>query len=119
MNTIDEILATGLYTDRRGRHWSLVPGTNYWGRLVLPRLFAPSSPAYGPDDMRLMIERDMHRDACQGLHLCKVHPVPRVHFNLHTRAPMVIDGSEYVFPPGGYADHAEAMDAARALAVNS
>lgn len=61
--------------------------------------------------------RAQHRTECVGFGECTTHPVPRVHFNIHTRAPVVIVGSEVIFPPGGYGDHAEALGEARRLAT--
>lgn len=61
--------------------------------------------------------RAQHRTECVGFGECTTHPVPRVHFNIHTRAPVVIVGSEVIFPPGGYGDHAEALGEARRLAL--
>ena len=65
--------------------------------------------------MRLLIERDMHRDVCPGLQTCKEHPVPYVWIG--------VSGSPYHEPAWGFNDGdyhdtlPEAMDAARALAV--
>ena len=120
--TVDEILATGQYTDRRGRVWKIVRSPvmgTWWGT---PR----------PDDvililhenkMRLLIERDQHRDVCEGLQECGYHPVPFVEIFRHLMPPyhvdyQVVDTSvEPNFNQGLYRTLPEAMDAARTLAV--
>ncbi|AZL13811.1 hypothetical protein CXR25_14015 [Brevibacterium aurantiacum] len=115
MSTIDEILAAGRYTDRRGRRWEHIVETDSW-----------AAPA--PDDdgdpwkhiewrhsekMRLLIERDQHRGECRGLWDCADHPVPRV---------AVIESDYGSFAPNSrvydqHSTHSDAMNAARALAV--
>ena len=115
--TVDEILATGRYTDRRGRAWDYFDTRVDYDRWQRWESRGDEDLILEPDQMRLLIERDQHRDVCVGLHWCDSHPVPRVHFNIHTGAPIVIAGDEYIFADGGFSSHAEAMDAARALAV--
>ena len=116
--TVDEILATGEYRDRTGRVWVKCP--------VNPRDLNDCWWAYGrpvpgnfehrgEDHIRLLIERDQHRDVCPGLQTCKEHPVPYVWIG--------VSGSPYHEPAWGFNDGdyhdtlPEAMDAARALAV--
>lgn len=116
--TVDEILATGRYTDRRGREWFVVGQDSDLGPAwVYNEEPFGAQALIGTHQMRLLIEHDQHRDVCVGLHWCDSHPVPRVHFNIHTGAPIVIAGDEYIFADGGFSSHAEAMDAARALVV--
>lgn len=78
--TVDEILACGRYTDRRGRRWTR---SNY-GMWMHPVAFHPvlgvRSETRQLSEMRLLIERDMHRDECEGAWLCTEHPVPFVYF---------------------------------------
>ena len=116
--TVDETLATGQYTDRRGREWRHIHGDRRWfhepdglwfkdGKKVIKMVHTPQ--------MRLLIERDMHRDVCPGLQTCKEHPAPYVWIG--------VSGSPYHEPAWGFNDGdghntlSEAMDAARALAV--
>lgn len=121
MSAVDEILERGLYTDRRGREWVrrlfLRPNTRWVSIIRDSDGIGWPGEKISDDRMRLLIKRDQHRDVCVGLHWCDSHPVPRVHFNIHTGAPIVIAGDEYIFADGGFSSHAEAMDAARAWAV--
>ncbi|SMX91257.1 MULTISPECIES: hypothetical protein [unclassified Brevibacterium] len=125
MSIIDEILASGRYTGRRGREW-WTPWDKPPGE---PRYWVSGLP--GGDDriidhaeMRLLIERDMHRGECRGMVSCPDHPVPRV---LANEGWGLGDGVEFfAIPPHGYCRAGdfhrtlpEAMDAARALAVES
>ena len=113
--TVDEILATGQYTDRRGRVWSSAKpsiGDRFWrvkrdGGLEI----------LSPLQMRLLVERDLHRDECRGLAVCEDHPVPSVNCYF---------GVFEVWPSGrlwsrtqrrDYHTLSAAMGAARALAV--
>ena len=114
--TVDEILATGQYTDRRGRVWRLSPYQE-WVCARPPRFWVCM-----PRKMRLLIERDQHE--CIGLRLCRSHPVPNV-----LALQDDISGARWghgfgVYRPGTGDDReawvdtlTEAMDAARALAV--
>lgn len=112
--TVDEILATGEYRDRRGREWK---GFFMYGK---PRWSTPSITRFLlPGEMRLLIERDLHRDECPSLISCENHPVPCVtiaggpygcfHVN-----PADTSDETYV---AHECTHERAMDAARALAV--
>ena len=111
--TVDEILATGQYTDRRGRVWRLSPYQE-WVCARPPRFWVCM-----PRKMRLLIERDLHRDECPSLIACENHPVPCVtiaggpygcfHVN-----PADTSDETYV---AHECSHEWAMDAARALAV--
>lgn len=74
MMTVDEILASGTYTDRRGRYWENI---THWG-IESWQTGPYGKPDIRPDEMRLLIERDMHRVACDGLIDCGDHPVPIV-----------------------------------------
>ena len=79
--TVDEILATGQYADKRGREWRHIHGDGRWfhepdgmwfkdGKKVIKMVHAPQ--------MRLLIERDQHRAVCEGIAFCESHPVYRV-----------------------------------------
>lgn len=111
MSSVDEILATGHYTDRRGREWKNITHWNVESWAAEPY----GKPDILPDEMRLLIERDMHRDVCPGFRDCAfgIHPVPIVYhaellgwWMVNTRR---LDAGTL----------AEAMDAARALAVGA
>lgn len=114
---IDHILASCRYTDRRGRPWKVEPSPRdgiWWG--------TPHDDEFmlvmRNDKMRLLIERDMHRDVCEGLGFCLEHPVPSV----ITSVPRVFEVFGVRNSSATHADLLaptlpEAMDAARALAV--
>lgn len=122
--TVDEILATGRYVDRRGREWVrklfLRPNI-HWANIIR------DSDGTGwlgektsEDRMRLLIERDLHRDVCPGLIDCGDHPVPIVEID----GPIISGtGCYYVRGVKSWArvehkhDLERAIDAARALAV--
>ena len=111
MSTIDEILASGKYADRRGRTWSRCGderGRHWW-----KQFFRFPLDDITPAHMRLLIERDQHRDVCLGLWDCADHPVPRV---------AAIESDYGSFAPNSrvydqHSTHSDAMNAARALAV--
>lgn len=115
---IEEILHGGEYTDRRGRRWTRTHRNN-WLSPRRPRVSAIADES----QMRLLIERDQHRDVCPGLSACQGHPVPFVekHVQYGGGSFAVIDTTR----PGGaigsivdeFPTHTEAMDTARALAV--
>ncbi|MCD1287315.1 MULTISPECIES: hypothetical protein [unclassified Brevibacterium] len=114
MSTVDEILTTGRYTDRRGREWAkhnYYHGTVEW----MHPLGDGTCHINTPTQMRLLIERDMHRDVCEGLYRCSNHPTPKVlaYAGLFTvtKARRLVEAPYDTLP--------EAMDAARALAVRS
>lgn len=129
MSIVDEILASGRYTDRRGRVWVKCPvhpvelNDCWWtyGRPIPGKYEHKPGPS-----MRLLIERDQHRSECRGLWKCRNHPVMRVVGSRIFKGGMThvipATGDSYVFrdDDGGceYWSLAEAMDAARALAVN-
>ena len=69
--TVDEILAEGWYMDRRGKGWERKPSDWWWYQF-------PSGRRLTPPQMRLLIERDQHRDECEGIAFCESHPVYRV-----------------------------------------
>ena len=120
--TVDETLASGQYTDRRGRRWrrctapmcELGDGWFTWWRPTRDHgMIHPSK-----DQMRLLIERDIHRDECLGLHACGTHPVPIVmvdegYFAVQSAGPLDIDDLKRPVQE----TLSSAMDAARALAV--
>ena len=113
--TVDEILATRFYLDRAGRGWNAV---TFWASatgLDTVQKWVGRLGTLSQEQMRLLIERDQHRDVCPGLQTCKEHPAPYVWIG--------VSGSLYHEPAWGFNDGyghntlPEAMDAARALAV--
>lgn len=113
MSAINEILASGQYTDRRGREWVHKHKDGRW-------FYEPDGPR-GIDmmhsaQMRLRIERDQHKDVCPGLRWCLTHPVASVDRNRLSKSWQVWGPGDWHRTSRG--THAEAMDAARALAVN-
>ena len=114
--TVDEILATGQYTDRRGREWKRGPSfvcNRDWFYLT-----GISRGGYANDaEMRLLIERDQHRDECVGIAECDAHPVMTVIWHRTFGHWLVFNESSF-FPTGAPHDSlGEALSAARALAV--
>lgn len=114
--TVDEILASGRYTDRRGREWkrgpSFVCNRDWFYRIGIYKA------GYANDaEMRLLIERDKHECDSLGLTCCPEHPVVSVIRHPDTGAWLVFDrfGIERVGPE--YREWSAAMSAARALAV--
>ena len=110
--TVDEILESGRYVDGRGGKWVRCSGAAEWlGWFCV----SGGRPFLTTAQMRLLIERDQHRDKCPGLQNCKEHPVPYVWIG--------VTGSPHHDPAWGFNDGnghdtlPEAMDAARALAV--
>lgn len=73
---VDAIMTAGRYVDRRGRVWRASPliGWGLVGRSMSETLRSSRTLT----QMRLMIERDQHRDVCPGLRDCDDHPVPHV-----------------------------------------
>ena len=76
--TVDEILATGRYTDRRGRAWDYFDTRVDYDRWQRWESRGDEDLILEPDEMRLLIERDQHRDVCAGLYGCDDHPVLKV-----------------------------------------
>lgn len=104
----DAILASGRYTDRRGRRWHLCmhgsPLCGMWHQGHPSRGFTRA-------EMRTLIVRDLHRSECPGLRACFTHPVPHACIFQRWGA----------FPPHGgngrgYPTHQAALDAARHMA---
>lgn len=118
MSTIDEILAAGWYTDKRGRSWRHLPLSGRWADQVIDHQGIHwAGQKIEADQMRLLIERDQHRDVCRGLDSCTSHPVPHVLAGrAHARVFTVV-GRHFESRYG--ATLTEAIDAARALAVGS
>lgn len=105
MSAVDEILHGGEYTDRRGRRWT----RSHFNNWTAPR--PPQVSALADESqMRLLIERDQHRATCPGLWDCADHPVPAVTLSRRFSPRVYVDGEPYIWL-------SEAMDAARALAV--
>ena len=115
--TVDEILASGQYTDGRGREWLYDGDFDIWVASVQTYENVTSIEGIiDPDHMRLLIERDQHE--CKGLSRCIDHPVPIVlvfegYFGAQSAGPLDIDDLKRPMRE----TLAEAMDAARALAV--
>lgn len=127
MSTIDEILASGRYTDRLGRRWSSRPswttpdGRGVWSHAA--RLAkVPGGAMFNildPAQMRLLIERDQHRDVCVGIKRCEDHPVHfvQIYHRFPTTRFVVYGPREWDDEKAYFHTLAEAMNAARALAV--
>lgn len=116
--TVDEILASGTYTDRRGREWYVVGGDSNLGPAWVynEEPFGPAA-LIGTHHMRLLIERDMHRDECVGIAECDTHPVVTVILHRTFEHWLVFNESSF-FPTGAPHDSLdEALSVARALAV--
>lgn len=117
--TVDEILATGQYTDRRGRVWEVVgqdsdlgPAWAYWEEPFGVQAVIATR------HLRAIIERDQHRDECAGLGFCLAHPVPHVISLGPHRFEVFGPRSNSTMRADRLASTlSEAMDAARALAV--
>lgn len=120
MRNIDEILRSGWYRDRRGRYWlqcqiSDCAFGGWWGYGGPVETGRHTTE----DAIRLMIQREQHRAACSGLHLCSHHPMPRVLIRYRWGTDIYFIS----FGPGcrSGATHdtlAEAMDGGYELAVN-
>jgi len=108
--TVDEILAGHEYRDRRGRKWQKLIEPIGWVNMGEHRLLTRTQ-------MRLLIERDQHRDECRGLAVCEDHPVPSV--NCYSGVfEMWPSGRLWSSTQGrDYGTLYAAMTAARALAV--
>lgn len=70
----------------------------------------------GTRHLRMLIERDEHRDVCPGLRWCLTHPVVSVDRNRLSKSWQVWGPGDWHRTSRG--THSEAMDAARALAVS-
>lgn len=114
--TVDDFSEDGWYVDRRGWHWFRAEHQRgqwhhfeEWGEWHLTDA-----------QMRLLIERDKHRDECVGLGSCPDHPVPIVCQNFNEDGATAWEvvgahsGSGLIFD----LPHAHAMNVARALAVS-
>ena len=115
--TVDEILATGRYTDRRGRAWGYFDTRVDYDRWQRWESRGDEDLILEPDEMRLLIERDRHRDVCRGLAVCEDHPVPSVncYFGVFEMWP---GGKLWSRTQGrDYYTLSAALDAARAWAV--
>ena len=110
MMTVDEILATGQYTDRRGRAWDYFDTRVDYDRWQRWESRGDEDLILEPDEMRLLIERDQHRDVCPGLYNCMNHHVPIVWYGGISEGWCVDLGN-------WHSSLSDAMDAARALAV--
>ena len=118
--TVDEILATGKYTDRRGREWRNLHGDGRWlyvpdgqwfvsGKRILDMAYT--------SEMRLLIEREQHECPPGGMNYCLDHPAVNVLRSSENGAWFVFDRFEDVCSGPAYPTWREAMSAARALAV--
>ena len=121
--TVDGILAAGQYMDRRGQVWLRCPiecflGGGWFCRSAIGSARKRAGWHLPESEMRLLIERDQHRDECPGLNACNGHPVPSV------ITPIAWGNRDYEVY-AAWANTAStfkqslpaAMDAARALAV--
>ncbi|WP_432789265.1 hypothetical protein QYM46_13075 [Brevibacterium sp. K11IcPPYGO002] len=117
MSTVDEILASGRYTDKRGRGWDYVETVASWCSPVIDGEGVSWGYRYLDEaQMRLLIERDKHRDVCRGLPHCGTHPVPAV-VSWTTPIGYPQYGAHWRGRHHYTSTLSEAMDAARALAV--
>lgn len=117
--TVDEILASRFYRDRAGRGWNAV---TFWASakgLDTVQKWACPAGLLSQDQMRLLIERDKHRDECMGLGSCPDHPVPIVCQNFNEDGATAWEvvgahrGNGLIFD----LPHSHAMNMARAWAV--
>ena len=116
--TVDEILAQREYLDRCGREWNL---TDYWvdrATFDYVQMWLSPDRVATQDEMRLLIERDMHRDECGGGRLadCVQHPVPSV--TRTATGEWGAYGALCSLSSSRHATFPAAMGAARALAVS-
>lgn len=116
--TVDEILASGTYTDRHGRVWEVFGqegdlgiGWGYWE----PPFGIQA--VIGTHHLRTIIERDMHRGVCGGGRLadCIQHPVPSV--TRTATGEWGAYGALCSLSSSRHATFPAALDAARELAV--
>lgn len=112
--TVDEILATGKYTDRQGREWHLC---RHGGFACMRWHNGHPSRGLEPGEMRLLIERDQHRGDCPGLRYCESHPVPHVARGGERGFEVWGSGDITDDMPEDFSTLPAAMSAARALAV--
>ena len=115
--TVDEILAQREYRDRRGREWNL---TDYWvdrATFDYVQMWLSPDRVATQDEMRLLIERDMHRDECPGMNECRYHPRHHVILAWEDAGKFLVYEPNRLFFRWIFDTHAEAMDAARALAA--
>ena len=112
--TVDEILAKGHYTDRRGREWRNITHWNVESWAAEPY----GKPDILPEEMRLLIERDMHRDECAGLWGCVIHPVIHVYQEHGERGDeWVVHEPDNPTDRWGRETHQQAINVAYRLAV--
>ena len=108
--TVDEILIGHEYLDRRGRRWQKLIEPTGWVNMSEHRFLTRNQ-------MRLLIERDQHRDVCPGLHDCGDHPVHHAVFYRWERAFRVYEPDPNSVETIRCETLPEAMDAALAWAV--
>ena len=109
--TVDEILIGHEYLDRRGRRWQKLIEPTGWVNMSEHRFLTRNQ-------MRLLVERDQHRDVCPGLIDCDNHPAPSVLLTKGGELEFLVFGPRQVRSIRAFDYHSEAMDAARALAVS-
>lgn len=117
MSTIDEILATGEYESRTHgliqRCREACSGNGLW---VCAGHFEPWEHLT-TEQVAKAIERDQHRDECPSLVECDSHPVWSVAYARLTGGWNALAPYQDLYRDQGFTTHAEAMSAARALAV--
>ncbi|WP_188550036.1 hypothetical protein [Sediminivirga luteola] len=113
--SVDDILASGRYVDRRGRVWEYCEVTDTWSEIRIDAVFGPEidGPTIGMSAMHTLITRDLHRTECPGLRKCGDHPVPHVialgwAFAAYTGSPWELIDNHDTLP--------EALDAAVLMA---
>ena len=115
--TVDEILATGRYNARDGQIW-LRDMFKHDGWIGWFSRGGSDVPRVTDAQMRLLTERDQHRDVCPGLIDCDNHPAPSVLLTKGGELEFLVFGPRQVRSIRAFDYHSEAMDAARALAVS-
>lgn len=117
--TVDENLARGWYTDRRGRAWDYFDTRVDYDRWQRWESRGDEDLILEPDEMRLLIERDLHRNTCPGLAWCAEHPVPHVLVDRDGSDEFKVIEPNGIFARWFMGTLSEAMNAACALAVES
>lgn len=119
MSTVDGILASGIYRDRHGRYWEACKVTScsepgeWWNYHDMAR---NGGRHLTVTQMRLLIERDQHREECDSLGNCVNHPVVSITRNF--RGTWSVYAAHGCLPMIKLHTFSGAMSAARALTVD-
>ena len=130
MLTVDEYLHGGEYIDFRGRRWCRLADLKWDSDAAVMRTTAIGwcrmrglieyDPPISESKMRLLIERDLHREECAAhLSACLTHPVPKVWAGRRYKPRRWYAEGAAAGEILGFDSFSEAIDAARALAVKS